>query len=82
MASSKRLGKTTALAGGPGRQSKSAPLPDSVRVAFVHGVDVALLVSAGIAVAGIVLALAFLPWRPAPQAEAEPARQEAHVVAR
>ncbi len=39
----------------------SAALLDSVRAAFVHGLDVALLVSAGIAIAGIVLTLAFLP---------------------
>jgi hypothetical protein len=33
----------------------------SVRMAFVHGVDLALLVSAGIAVVGCVLTLIFLP---------------------
>ena len=41
----------------------SAALLESVRAAFVQGMDIALLVSAGIAVAGIVLALAFLPGR-------------------
>ena len=45
------------------RQLGSAPLLESVRAAFVQGMDVALLVSAGIAVVGIVLALAFLPGR-------------------
>jgi DHA2 family multidrug resistance protein-like MFS transporter len=45
------------------RQLGSAPLLESVRAAFVQGMDVALLVSAGIAVLGIVLALAFLPGR-------------------
>jgi MFS transporter, DHA2 family, multidrug resistance protein len=41
----------------------SAALADSVRAAFVHGIDSMLWVSAGLAVAGIILALAFLPWR-------------------
>jgi hypothetical protein len=34
-----------------------------VRSAFVHGTDVLLWVSAGLAVVGVILALAFLPWR-------------------
>ncbi len=42
-------------------QLHSAALEGAVRTAFVHGLDVALVVSAGIAVAGLVLALAFLP---------------------
>lgn len=41
----------------------SAPLLESVRGAFVHGMDVSLAVSAGVAGLGIVLALAFLPGR-------------------
>jgi EmrB/QacA subfamily drug resistance transporter len=41
----------------------SAPLVDSIRSAFVHGIDAMLWVCAGLAVAGVVLALAFLPWR-------------------
>lgn len=45
------------------RQLKSASLLASVRAAFVHGMDSALLVSAGIAAVGIVLTLAFLPGR-------------------
>jgi DHA2 family multidrug resistance protein-like MFS transporter len=49
-------------------QLGSAPLLESVRTAFVQGMDVALLVSAGIAAAGIVLALAFLPGRAASKA--------------
>jgi EmrB/QacA subfamily drug resistance transporter len=36
---------------------------DQVRSAFVHGIDAMLWVSAGLAVAGIVLAVLFLPWR-------------------
>jgi DHA2 family multidrug resistance protein-like MFS transporter len=43
----------------------AGPLLASVRASFVHGMDVALLVSAGIAVAGIVLTVVFLPWRTA-----------------
>ncbi|HZV48224.1 MAG TPA: MFS transporter [Candidatus Dormibacteraeota bacterium] len=43
----------------------SAELAASVRLAFVHGVDTALLVSAAVAGAGMLLALAFLPGGPA-----------------
>ncbi len=39
----------------------SPALLESVRTAFVHGMDRSLLVCAGIAVAGMVLALLFLP---------------------
>ncbi len=39
----------------------SASLLASVQAAFVHGMDLALAVSAGIAVAGVVLTLIFLP---------------------
>ena len=49
----------------------SAPLLRSVRAAFVHGMDLAMVVSAGIALAGLVLALAFLP-RPTATAEVAP----------
>jgi MFS transporter, DHA2 family, multidrug resistance protein len=41
----------------------SPALLDQVRSAFAHGIDAMLWVSAGLAVAGIVLALLFLPWR-------------------
>jgi DHA2 family multidrug resistance protein-like MFS transporter len=44
-------------------QLGSAPLLESVRTAFVHGMDVSLMVAAGIAAAGFVLTLAFLPGR-------------------
>ncbi|GIH11907.1 MFS transporter [Rugosimonospora africana] len=43
------------------RQSGSAALARSVRTAFVGGVDMSLLVSLGTAVAGVAIALAFLP---------------------
>jgi EmrB/QacA subfamily drug resistance transporter len=39
----------------------SASLLTSVRTAFVHGMDMALVVSAGIACAGVVLTVVFLP---------------------
>ena len=45
------------------RQTGSTPLLDSVRASFVHGMDMALMISAGFAVAGAVLALLFLPRR-------------------
>jgi MFS transporter, DHA2 family, multidrug resistance protein len=44
-------------------QLGSAPLLESVRTAFVHGMDISLMVAAGIAAAGFVLTLAFLPGR-------------------
>ncbi len=39
----------------------SAALLDSVRTSFVHGMDLSLVVSAGVAVAGLILAAVFLP---------------------
>ena len=43
-------------------QRSASPAPAAaVRGAFVHGMDVSLLASTGIAVAGAVLTLAFLP---------------------
>lgn len=41
----------------------SAPLLESVRTAFVHGMDLALVISAAVALAGVVLALTFVPGR-------------------
>ena len=43
----------------------------SVRAAFVHGTDVALLVSVGFALLGFVVSLLFLPARAQPPAQAE-----------
>jgi hypothetical protein len=43
------------------RTLKSAALLASVKAAFVHGMDVALVVSMGFAALGLVLALLFLP---------------------
>jgi Na+/melibiose symporter-like transporter len=54
------------------RRTGSAALAGNVRAAFVHGMDVLLVVSAGIAVLGALLAL-FLPPRPA---EVGPSRSE------
>ncbi|MBO0809016.1 MAG: MFS transporter, partial [Actinobacteria bacterium] len=55
----------------------SASLLESVRSAFAHGIDSMLWVSAGLAFAGIVAALVFLPWhataKEAPTAPAGPA---------
>jgi DHA2 family multidrug resistance protein-like MFS transporter len=45
------------------QKAGSAALLTSVRSAFVHGIDSMLWVSLGLAVAGVVLALLFLPWR-------------------
>lgn len=50
----------------------SAALLTSVRMAFVHGMDLALVVSAGIAVAGVVLTLVFLPASNAPKKTVQP----------
>lgn len=53
------------------RALHSPALLSSVHAAFVHGVDVALLVSAGFALAGLALTLLFLPGRAQPQVRAE-----------
>jgi DHA2 family multidrug resistance protein-like MFS transporter len=50
------------------RQLRSASVLASVRAAFVHGMDAALLMSAGIAAVGMVLTLILLPGRPKPAA--------------
>ena len=48
-------------------------LLDSVRSAFTHGMDLSLVVAAGVALAGAVLALIYLPSRQQPAAgDAEP----------
>ncbi len=61
----------------------SAALLESVRSAFVHGMDAALIVSGGIAVVGILLALAFMPLRTAARAQtAEPAKEGPVAVTR
>ncbi len=57
----------------------SAALLASVRTSFVHGMDISLVVSAGIAVAGLILAAVFLPQRTARKTtagvqEADPVR--------
>jgi MFS transporter, DHA2 family, multidrug resistance protein len=54
------------------RALHSAALLAAVRAAFAHGMDVALIVSAGFAAAGIVLALIFMPTRPGPPAGTQP----------
>jgi EmrB/QacA subfamily drug resistance transporter len=44
----------------------STALLDGARAAFVHGMDIALVVSAGVALAGAILATMFMPTRAAP----------------
>jgi hypothetical protein len=55
-------------------------LAQAVKVAFVHGMDLALIVSGGLALAGAVLALLFLPRRPRPAGPAGPAKSPAADV--
>jgi len=50
----------------------SAPLLTSVQTAFVHGMDLALLVCGGFALAGLVLTVLFLPRTNAPAAPPPP----------
>jgi EmrB/QacA subfamily drug resistance transporter len=60
---------------------RSAVLLDEVRAAFVHGMDIMLWTCGGIALAAALLALAFLPRRPAvTAASAEPAGQAGPAV--
>lgn len=60
------------------RKLKSTTLLNSVRAAFMHGMDLMLLVCGGIAIAGLGLAIAFLPKRkPAIQGIVEHIRKEA-----
>jgi DHA2 family multidrug resistance protein-like MFS transporter len=61
-------------------QAGSASLLASVRTAFTHGMDQALLVSAGIAVAGAVLTLLFLPRAAAAATVQTGSDKEADVV--
>jgi hypothetical protein len=58
----------------------SPALLSMVRGAFVHGMDVSLMVAAGIAAVGLLLALAFLPARAAPRAGGGAAVQAASSV--
>jgi DHA2 family multidrug resistance protein-like MFS transporter len=59
----------------------SPSLLASVQTAFTHGMDLALLVSAGIALAGVVLTLLFLPASNTPQATTQTrAEKEPEVV--
>jgi len=60
----------------------SAALLDSVRSAFVYGMDISLMVAAGIAGVGMLLALLFLPSRATAKKTggATPAEQEKPLV--
>ncbi len=57
----------------------SVQLLDAARAAFVHGMDIALIVSAGVALAGAILATMFLPARRAPAATSSKRPQAEHV---
>ena len=46
------------------RKLASTSLLDSVRIAFTHALDLMLAVGSGIAIAGILVAVAFLPGKP------------------
>jgi MFS family permease len=59
----------------------SPVLRESVRQAFVQGMDAALVVSAVIAVVAMMLALAFMPGRLTPASEEAPATREVESVA-
>jgi EmrB/QacA subfamily drug resistance transporter len=59
----------------------SAPLLDSVRSAFVGGMDSMLWVCGGVAALGVVVALAFLPRRAAAPAPLEAAESRHELVA-
>jgi hypothetical protein len=64
------------------QQLQSPSLLTSVRTAFVQGMDIALLVSAGIALVGVILSLLFLPRsNPSIDAEQAPAGSEPPVLA-
>ncbi|HEX3593291.1 MAG TPA: DHA2 family efflux MFS transporter permease subunit [Pseudonocardiaceae bacterium] len=54
----------------------SPSLLTDVRVAFTHGLDMALVVSLGVAVAGLALALVFLPRRSDERRAGSPPRKE------
>jgi hypothetical protein len=54
----------------------SPALLASVQRAFVHGMVLALLVSAGIALVGAVLTLVFLPRSNVPPGPVQPGRNE------
>jgi MFS transporter, DHA2 family, multidrug resistance protein len=68
----------SSVAGGAAvaRELGSGALLESVRSAFIHGMDTMLWASGGIALVSAVLALAFLPRRTAPAAEPAQASAE------
>jgi DHA2 family multidrug resistance protein-like MFS transporter len=63
------------------RQIRSASLLASVHAAFAHGMDLALVVSAGVALVGVVLSLFFLPRTSASKATIQaPSDKKAEVL--
>jgi hypothetical protein len=62
---------------------RSRALTESVHAAFVHGMDTSLSVSAGIAFAGVLLALVFVPRVELPEKHDEtPTTEEVTTGAR
>jgi EmrB/QacA subfamily drug resistance transporter len=68
------------------KQLGSPSLLDSVRASFVYGMDVSLVIAAGIAAAGMLLTLAFLPSHRAKKTQvsvsAAPVSKEGELVVR
>jgi EmrB/QacA subfamily drug resistance transporter len=62
------------------RRARSQALLRSVRESFLHGVDMALVVSAGAAVVGMLLAVAFLPGHRQAHGEDRSSTEEDAVV--
>jgi EmrB/QacA subfamily drug resistance transporter len=58
----------------------SAALLGSVRAAFVQGMDASLMVGGGIAIFGLLLALAFMPARITAKPDEAPAREETVAI--
>jgi hypothetical protein len=63
--------------GASGHSSLAASLRDAASAAFFHGFQTSVLVAAGIAVAGAVMALVLIPAQP-PSETAVPAEPTTH----
>jgi hypothetical protein len=61
-------------------RTHSTALLESVHAAFVHGMDASLIVSAGIAAIGVLLAILFLPSRPSMAAQLRPSGKPKDIV--
>ncbi|HEV2373625.1 MAG TPA: MFS transporter [Streptosporangiaceae bacterium] len=60
----------------------SPQLLDSVRTSFVHGIDTMLWVGTGIALAGVVLAVVFLPWHATAAGETDNSKRRGREAGR